>query len=81
MENNKTAKEFYELVQKYLVDPRIIGITALSQKEVKTMAILTTILQIERSKFRDQLIMIRTLADENLMKSKQKLTNLIKELK
>lgn len=32
------------------------------------------------SEIRDQLIIIRTLLDENLMKGKQKLTNLIKEL-
>ena len=38
-------------------------------------------MKFERSEIRDQLIVIRTLADENLMKSKQKLTNLIKELK
>lgn len=33
-----------------------------------------------KTKVRDNLIVIRTLLDENIMKGKQKLTNLIKEL-
>ena len=54
---------------------------SLTNEQVKNMAILTTILNMEKSKFRDELMKIRVLMDENPMKAKQLTTNLIKELK
>lgn len=84
MQNEKTPKELYELVQKYLDKPKEIGLIALSGKQVKTMAILTTILTIERNKFRDKLIEIRSQMDVSrsnmIQQTKQQITNLIKEL-
>lgn len=85
MENEtKEIKEFQELVLKFMDDPKEMYLQCLTKKQVKTMAILKTIMDIERNKFRDKLIEIRSQMDvprsSMIQQTKKHLTNLIKEL-
>ena len=76
--------ELKELIINLLTDPKELQIQILSKEQVKNMAILTTVLNMEKSKFRDKLIEIRSQMDiprsNMIQQTKQQLTNLIKEL-
>lgn len=76
--------ELKELIINLLTDPKELQIQILSSEQVKNMAILTTVLNMEKSKFRDKLIEIRSQMDiprsNMIAQSKQQLTKLIKEL-
>lgn len=75
----KSAVEFSEIVGKWLKNAK--HLKPLSNDEIKNITAIEMIIACRITEIRDELIAIRTLADENPMKSKQKLTNLIKELK
>ena len=77
-------KEFSELIQEYLstTKPVLNYVQGLTKEQVKSMAILTTLIQCERNTIRDKLNKIISQMDIlNQMETKQELTNLIKELK
>lgn len=80
----KESQELQELVLKYFDNPKKIMLISLSKKQVKSMAILKTIMDIERNKFRVKLIEIRLQMDiprsSMIQQTKKHLTNLIKEL-
>ena len=85
VENNS---ELVDLMVKFLENPKLKSTINLTKEQIFDIALLTTLAESIKEKvkstineIRDELISIRTLADENPMKSKQKLTNLIKELK
>ena len=85
MENKNASKEFQELVLKFLDDPKEMYLICLTKEQIKNMAILTTIMNIERNKFRNKLIEIRLQMNiprsTMIQQTKRLLTNLIKELK
>lgn len=89
-ENEKTAKEFQELIEKFLSTPKPVlkYVEGLTKEQVYSVALLTTLTENIKAKvkssiseIRDDFIIIRTLMDENPTKAKQLTTNLIKELK
>lgn len=84
MENKNAQKEFQELVLKFLDDPKEMYLACLTKEQIKNMAILTTIMNIERNKFKNKLTEIRSemnIPRSNMIQqTKQQLTNLIKEL-
>ena len=80
MENEKTVKEFSEIVDRWLANT-LQYLKPLTTDEIKNISVIETIINHRIIKIRDELITIRTLLDENSMKGKQKLTNLIKEIK
>ena len=77
--------ELKEIIMNLLNDPKELQIQCLSKDQVKNMAILKTILNMEKNKFRDKLIEIRSQMDiprsNMIAQAKQQLTNLIKDLK
>ena len=79
MEKDKTVKEFSDAITRWLDNTKDC-LKPLTKDEILNLSAIKTIIEFRTNKIRDELIVIRTLADENPMKSKQKLTNLIKEL-
>ena len=86
--NEKTSKEFLDLIQKFLDDPKLKSTVSLTNEQIYSVALLTALAENIKAKvkstineIRDDLITIRTLMDENPTKAKQLTTNLIKELK
>lgn len=74
------VKEFSDSITRWLENTKHY-FKPLTKDEILNLSAIKTIIELRTNKIRDELIVIRTLADENSMKSKQKLTNLIKELK
>lgn len=87
MGKEKTTKEFQELIKKFLSTPKPVlkYVQGLTKEQVKSMAILTTLIQCERNRIRYKLNEIRSQMNiprsNIIMQTKQQLTNLIKELK
>lgn len=84
MKDEKLTKEFHKTVQKFLDDPKEMALQTFDKKHVKSMALVTTILTIERNIFRDILIEIRSQMDiprsNMIQQTKRQLTKLIAEL-
>lgn len=80
----KADEHFKEVIDEFLSKP-FIDCRNSDHGHGKTntmvLAMLTTIIKMRTDKIRDELIIIRTLLDESPIKGKQKLTNLLKELK
>lgn len=76
---NESSKEFREIITRWIENQKEC-LKPLTNDEIKNISIIETIIKNRSNEIRDQLIIIRTLLDENSMKGKQKLTNLIKEI-
>ena len=83
MTKPKTAKEFREIIRRWIENQREC-LKPLTNDEIKNITIIETIINTRNIEIRDQLIEIRSQIDvprENMIQqTKQQLTNLIKDL-